>query len=120
MKALGYGECRWGAGIIVTHSTEEETKAQTGDRLAERPQRQVAAELVLDLVCLTPATLLWEWAFPRQVLTGVPWGPGVQPQWLHKERAGGDLAVGCRRAQERGADQDWHPVPGLLVKNPDA
>lgn len=28
--------------------------------------------LVLDLVCLTPAALLWEWAFSRQVLTGVP------------------------------------------------
>lgn len=34
LKVLGYGECRWGAGIIITHSTGEETNAQTGDRLA--------------------------------------------------------------------------------------
>ena len=59
----------------------------------------MAAQLVLDLVCLTLATPAGGWGIP---LAGadrcVPWGLGVQPQRLLRVRAGADVAVGCRLA----------------------
>lgn len=56
LEALGYGEDRWGTRIIITYSAGVEAEAQRGDRLVQSSQGQLAAELVLDLLRLTPVT----------------------------------------------------------------
>lgn len=51
-------------------------------------QGHVAAQLVLDFVCLTPAT-------PAGADRCALWGLGEQPQRLLRVRTGADWAVGC-------------------------
>lgn len=94
VEALGHEERRCRAGIIATHSKEEETEAQARDRLAERPQRQLATELVLDLVCLTPATRALGVGDPQAGPDWCgPWGPGLASAAPRGEGWG---RLGCR------------------------
>lgn len=108
-----------GIRVIVTNSTEEKTEVQTGAdwprgpgtvscRASSRPHASHSCHP-------RPGS-----GHPGQVLTAVC--PGVlEPSLSCSSGEGwGRLGHGLQTGLEHGADQGWHPVPGLFMTNPGA